>query len=69
MLLRARIPPTVIFSGGLEPLRDENFASVARLKNAGMPVKHTHVPGEGAGISDARKSGVAASNTGLSGYR
>lgn len=38
-------PPTLIFSAGLDPLRDENFAFVARLKEAGVPVKHVHFPG------------------------
>ncbi|MFZ4172234.1 alpha/beta hydrolase [Enterobacter ludwigii] len=38
-------PPTLIFSGGLDPLRDEDFAFVARLKGAGVPVKHVHFPG------------------------
>ncbi|NTZ45498.1 alpha/beta hydrolase [Lelliottia aquatilis] len=38
-------PPTLIFSGGLDPLRDENFAFVARLKAAGVPLKHVHFPG------------------------
>ena len=38
-------PPTLIFSGGLDPLRDEDFAFVARLKSAGIPVKHVHFPG------------------------
>ena len=36
---------SVIFSAGLDPLRDENFAFVARLKEAGVPVKHVHFPG------------------------
>jgi len=38
-------PPTLVFSGGLDPLRDENFAFVARLKAEGVPVKHVHFPG------------------------
>ncbi|MEL5428892.1 SDR family NAD(P)-dependent oxidoreductase [Serratia nevei] len=38
-------PPTLIFSGGLDPLRDEDFAFVARLKAAGVPVKQVHFPG------------------------
>lgn len=38
-------PPTLIFSGGLDPLRDENFAFVARLQAEGVPVKHVHFPG------------------------
>lgn len=38
-------PPTLVFSGGLDPLRDENFAFVARLQAAGIPVQHVHFPG------------------------
>jgi len=37
-------PPTLIFSGGLDPLRDEEFAFVARLNAAGVPVTHVHLP-------------------------
>ena len=37
-------PATLLFSGGLDPLRDENFAFVARLKSLGVPVKHVHFP-------------------------
>ncbi|WP_436883532.1 alpha/beta hydrolase [Enterobacter asburiae] len=36
--------PLQLFSGGLDPLRDENFAFVARLKAAGVPVRHVHFP-------------------------
>lgn len=38
-------PETLVFSAGLDPLRDEGFAFVARLKAAGVPVKHHHFPG------------------------
>lgn len=38
-------PPTLVFSGGLDPLRDENFAFVARLQAEGIPVQHVHFPG------------------------
>ena len=37
-------PPVLLFSGGLDPLRDEDFAFVARLKAAGIPVQHVHFP-------------------------
>ncbi|MFZ5001103.1 alpha/beta hydrolase [Enterobacter asburiae] len=37
-------PPVLLFSGGLDPLRDEDFAFVARLKAAGIPVRHVHFP-------------------------
>lgn len=37
-------PPVLLFSGGLDPLRDEDFAFVARLKAAGIPVWHEHFP-------------------------
>ena len=43
--LTRAFPPTLIFSGGLDPLRDENFAFAARLKAEGIPVKHVHFPG------------------------
>lgn len=38
-------PPTLVVSGGLDPLRDENFAFVARLQAKGIPVQHVHFPG------------------------
>lgn len=38
-------PPTLVVSGGLDPLRDENFAFVARLQAEGIPVQHVHFPG------------------------
>lgn len=38
-------PPTLVFSGGLDPLRDEDFAFVARLQAEGIPVQHVHFPG------------------------
>ncbi|TMV04470.1 alpha/beta hydrolase [Brucella haematophila] len=37
-------PPVLLFSGGLDPLRDEDFAFVARLKADGIPVEHVHFP-------------------------
>lgn len=37
-------PPTLIFSGGLDPLRDEDFAFAAKLKAARVAVKHVHLP-------------------------
>lgn len=37
-------PPTLVVSGGLDPLRDENFAFVARLQVEGIPVQHVHFP-------------------------
>ncbi len=45
LLLSQDFPPTLVFSGGLDPLRDENFAFVARLQAAGIPVQHVHFPG------------------------
>lgn len=38
-------PPTQVVSGGLDPLRDENFAFVARLQAERIPVQHVHFPG------------------------
>lgn len=38
-------PPTLVVSGGLDPLRDENFAFVARLQAERIPVQHVHFPG------------------------
>ncbi|MEB2740659.1 alpha/beta hydrolase [Citrobacter portucalensis] len=38
-------PPTLVVSGGLDPLRDENFAFVARLQTERIPVQHVHFPG------------------------
>lgn len=38
-------PPTLVFSGGLDPLRDEDFAFVARLQAERIPVQHVHFPG------------------------
>lgn len=38
-------PPTLVVSGGLDPLRDEDFAFVARLQAEGIPVQHVHFPG------------------------
>ena len=35
-------PTTLLFSGGLDPLRDEDFAFVARLQALGVPVKQVH---------------------------
>lgn len=43
--LNQDFPSTLVFSGGLDPLRDEDFAFVARLQTAGIPVKHVHFPG------------------------
>ncbi|WP_273793616.1 alpha/beta hydrolase [Brucella anthropi] len=40
----ATFPPTLMFSGGLDPLRDEEFAFAARLKAADVAVKHVHLP-------------------------
>ena len=37
-------PSTLIFSGGLDPLRDEDFAFAAKLMAAGVAVKHIHLP-------------------------
>jgi len=37
-------PPTLVFSGGLDPLRDEDFAFVARLKANGIETRHVHFP-------------------------
>ncbi|PWI77194.1 alpha/beta hydrolase [Enterobacter sp. CGMCC 5087] len=44
MPVTKRFPPVLLFSGGLDPLRDEDFAFVARLKAAGIPVRHVHFP-------------------------
>ncbi|NUH53343.1 GNAT family N-acetyltransferase [Citrobacter portucalensis] len=38
-------PPTLVVSGGLDPLRDEDFAFVARLQAERIPVQHVHFPG------------------------
>ncbi|NDO81149.1 hypothetical protein CJP72_10380 [Citrobacter sp. NCU1] len=38
-------PETLVVSAGLDPLRDEGFAYVARLQAAGVPVTHRHFPG------------------------
>lgn len=43
--LNQDFPSTLVFSGGLDPLRDEDFAYVARLQTAGIPVQHVHFPG------------------------
>ncbi|WP_366557225.1 alpha/beta hydrolase [Citrobacter sp. A316] len=43
--LNQDFPSTLVFSGGLDPLRDEDFAFVARLQTAGIPVQHVHFPG------------------------
>ncbi|WP_323084329.1 alpha/beta hydrolase [Providencia alcalifaciens] len=37
-------PPVLLFSGGLDPLRDEDFAFAARLQAAGISVQHVHFP-------------------------
>ncbi|WP_178306465.1 alpha/beta hydrolase [Vibrio algicola] len=37
-------PKVLLFTGGLDPLRDEDFAYAARLKAAGVPVQHQHFP-------------------------
>lgn len=42
--LSQNFPPTLVFSGGLDPLRDEDFAFVARLQAEGIPVQHEHFP-------------------------
>ena len=38
-------PPTLVVSGGLDPLRDEDFAFVARLQAERIPVQQVHFPG------------------------
>ncbi|MCY3416188.1 GNAT family N-acetyltransferase [Citrobacter portucalensis] len=43
--LSQNFPPTLVVSGGLDPLRDENFAFVARLQAERIPVQHVHFPG------------------------
>ena len=43
--LNQDFPSTLVVSGGLDPLRDENFAFVARLQAEGIPVQHVHFPG------------------------
>lgn len=43
--LRKNFPATLLFSGGLDPLRDEDFAFVAKLQAEGIPVQHVHFPG------------------------
>lgn len=40
--IAADFPPTLLFSGGLDPLRDEDFAFVARLSQQNIRVKHVH---------------------------
>ncbi len=42
--IAADFPPTLLFSGGLDPLRDEDFAFVARLRQQHIRVKHVHFP-------------------------
>jgi acetyl esterase len=39
-------PPTFVSSAGHDPLRDEIFAFVARLRDAGVTVEHRHLPGQ-----------------------
>ena len=43
--LHKDFPATLLFSGGLDPLRDEDFAFVAKLQAEGIPVQHVHFPG------------------------
>ena len=43
--LSQNFPSTLVFSGGLDPLRDEGFAFVARLQAEGISVQHVHFPG------------------------
>ena len=35
------MPPTLIHTAGSDPLRDEGLAYVARLREAGVEVRHT----------------------------
>ncbi|TKU02773.1 alpha/beta hydrolase [Citrobacter sp. wls830] len=45
LLLSQNFPSTLVFSGGLDPLRDEGFAFVARLQVEGISVQHVHFLG------------------------
>ena len=42
----AGFPPTFLTSAGHDPLCDEAFLFVERLREAGTPVEHRHLPGQ-----------------------
>lgn len=39
------LPPTLLVTAGFCPLRDEGYAYAARLREAGVPCTHLHLPG------------------------
>ena len=46
----AKLPPTYIVTPEFDVLRDDGFLAAARLRNAGVPVEHTYLPGEEHGL-------------------
>jgi len=40
--IESKLPVTLIFTAGYDPLRDEGFAYVEKLKSGNTPVQHTH---------------------------